>query len=306
MANKEVDGYVDEDVVERKETWKDFIFNSDKGTFLGRTGMSWLKIGVFYLIFYACLVGWFAGLLHAFYSTLDDVAPKYYGVNSLLQDNPAIGVRPMPLFDSTLIRYTSGRRSSYQPYTDHLEAFFKTYAPTPNLPMCNESSPVSETEGCNFDIDGYLKSAGCDRSTDYGFKENKPCVVLKMNKLYGFEPIPYDSEADIKADLNDDEKFRYYSFAPGNVGVSCDGQNAVDAMYLRDITFFPTNGYDKKFFPYLNQVGYRSPIILAKFEDIEKGSTVQVRCMLWAKNIDSTDGKEKRGTVHFEFYIGQE
>jgi len=49
--------------------------------------------------------------------------------------------------------------------------------------MCNESSPVSETEGCNFDIDGYLKSAGCDRSTDYGFKENKPCVVLKMNKV---------------------------------------------------------------------------------------------------------------------------
>ncbi|KAF6034346.1 ATP1B1 [Bugula neritina] len=88
--------------------------------------MSWLKIGVFYLIFYACLVGWFAGLLHAFYSTLDDVAPKYYGVNSLLQDNPAIGVRPMPLFDSTLIRYTSGRRSSYQPYIDHLEAFFKS------------------------------------------------------------------------------------------------------------------------------------------------------------------------------------
>jgi len=44
MANKEVDGYVDEDVVERKETWKDFIFNSDKGTFLGRTGMSWCKL----------------------------------------------------------------------------------------------------------------------------------------------------------------------------------------------------------------------------------------------------------------------
>jgi len=34
--------------------------------------------------------------------------------------------------------------------------------------------------------------------------------------------------------------------------------------------------YFQKFFPYLNQVGYRSPIILAKFEDIEKGSTVQV------------------------------
>lgn len=47
-----------------------------------------VKVTVFYLIFYACLAGWFAGLLHAFYSSLDDIAPSYYGNSSLLQNNP--------------------------------------------------------------------------------------------------------------------------------------------------------------------------------------------------------------------------
>jgi len=48
------------------------------------------KIGIFYVFFYLGLAGWFAGLLHAFYSTLDPTMPTYYGFNSLTQDNPGL------------------------------------------------------------------------------------------------------------------------------------------------------------------------------------------------------------------------
>lgn len=34
---------VQEVEIERKETWKDFLYNGDKGTVLGRTGLSWCK-----------------------------------------------------------------------------------------------------------------------------------------------------------------------------------------------------------------------------------------------------------------------
>lgn len=47
-----------------------------------------VKIGVFYIIFYLFLAGWFAGLLHAFYITLDHDRPTWYGDNSLIQNNP--------------------------------------------------------------------------------------------------------------------------------------------------------------------------------------------------------------------------
>ena len=34
-----------------------------------------------------------------------------------------IGMRPLPQYDTTLIRFQQGKPSSYKPYTDHLQAF---------------------------------------------------------------------------------------------------------------------------------------------------------------------------------------
>lgn len=42
-------------------------------------------------------------------------------------------MRPMPLFDSTMIRFSQGKPSSYRPYTDHLEAFMKSKSSLSNL-----------------------------------------------------------------------------------------------------------------------------------------------------------------------------
>lgn len=46
------------------------------------------KILLFYLIFYAALVGFFAAMLAVFYQTLDDTKPKWQMDNSLIGSNP--------------------------------------------------------------------------------------------------------------------------------------------------------------------------------------------------------------------------
>lgn len=42
MADK-ADKENEVDEIQRKETWRDFLYNSNKGEVLGRTGMSWCK-----------------------------------------------------------------------------------------------------------------------------------------------------------------------------------------------------------------------------------------------------------------------
>ncbi|CAH2065805.1 unnamed protein product, partial [Iphiclides podalirius] len=71
------------------EGFRIFLWNSETGQFLGRTGSSWAKILLFYLIFYAILVGFFAALLAIFYQTLDYKTPKWQMDGSLIGNNPA-------------------------------------------------------------------------------------------------------------------------------------------------------------------------------------------------------------------------
>merc|ERR1711962_1619700 len=46
----------------KQETFGEFIWNSERGEFLGRTGTSWMKISTFYCIYYGFLAAFFCNL----------------------------------------------------------------------------------------------------------------------------------------------------------------------------------------------------------------------------------------------------
>lgn len=49
-----------------------------------------VKIGVFYIIYYAFLTGFFLAMLVVFYQTLDEEVPKWTNVDGIIGDNPGI------------------------------------------------------------------------------------------------------------------------------------------------------------------------------------------------------------------------
>uniref|UniRef100_A0A914WDX4 Uncharacterized protein n=1 Tax=Plectus sambesii TaxID=2011161 RepID=A0A914WDX4_9BILA len=71
-----------------KSGFTSFLYNREAGTCLGRTARSWLEITVFYIIFYACLAGFWIACLAVFVQTLDDKVPRYYGKGTILGVNP--------------------------------------------------------------------------------------------------------------------------------------------------------------------------------------------------------------------------
>ena len=48
------------------------------------------KIGIFYIIFYSCLAGFFAVMLVGFFATLDEKTPTQKKMYSLIKGNPGL------------------------------------------------------------------------------------------------------------------------------------------------------------------------------------------------------------------------
>jgi len=280
-----------------------FIWNGDKGEFLGRTGGSWAKIGVFYLIYYSCLAGFFAICLSVFFTTLDKDHPRQQNLQSLIKANPGMGFRPMPDIDSTLIRFEQGKASSYKIYTDHIQAFLQQYEneaqESEDFIDCAQldEGDRDKNKVCRFNVD--MLGGECTWQKDFGYDEGTPCVLLKLNKVYGWEPELYTNETAHEAGVPQEVINNLQDDA---ITVTCEGENPADAENMGEIEFYPPTGLPIQYYPYINQRGYRQPVVFAKFAKPKNGVIMQIWCKAWAKNI-MHHKNDKAGSIHFELLI---
>lgn len=285
-----------------------FLYNPDTGEVLGRTGSSWFKITVFYIIFFICLAAFWTVMLVIFYQTLDNFKPKWTLDASLIGTVPGLGFRPRPPMsniDSTLIYFKAGAsdKDSYKHWVEDLNNFISDYRTESdsgeNLVQCNPGQPAPQGKACIVRIDEmWTENSNCSSKEDFGYKYGTPCVALKINKIYGWKPAPYDNS-------NFPDKFpqELRSNYEGNrVYITCEGENAADQENMGPIMFHPQPYIDDIFFPYMNVPGYKVPFVFAQFTKPERGVLINVDCKAWAANIVH-DRQERIGSVHFELMI---
>lgn len=280
-----------------KSGFSSFLYDKDAGTCLGRTPRSWVEITVFYIIFYACLAGFWIACLAVFVQTLDDKVPRYYGKGTIIGVNPGMGYQPWIKDDpdSTLIRFNVKDPKSYKKYIDSLEDFLSRYENTNDTRICDgKQSNTDETEeSCRFDLDIFNKK-GCSKGQNFGFDKGTPCIVVTLNRLIGWEPTSYPDDS-----APESIKGRY---KPGDIGINCDGEYEPDAEHIGTIDYIPPNGIPGKYYPYKVMKNYHQPIAMVKFTSLPKNKVVLVECKAYAYNIlhDSTD---RLGLVHFELLV---
>jgi len=274
-----------------------FLYNGETGQLLGRGARSWCEIGVFYLIYYICLSAFFAATIAVFYQTVDDNRPKLQGDSSLLKANPGLGYKPMPDIETTLVHVIDGNA---QEFNDSIFSVLKKYDDKfqKDLVECPEKYKTrpDEEKACKFNISSFTTECG----DQYGYKGNnpQPCVLLKLNKIYGWVPKPY------KAKPKALEIAGNVGYQQDRIWIHCLGENGADKDNIGEVAYYPQQGFPLSYYPYKKQTNYMAPLVMVKFKNPTKGIGLMIECTAFAENIE-VDSTEKLGSVKFELLVGK-
>jgi len=293
-----------------------FLYDPDNGTFLSRTPLSWLKITVFYTIYYSCLAAFWYTCLIIFFQTLPEetVGPKWQLKGSLIGENPGVGIRPLNRdvrIDSNMFKLqlvddnnvptdADGEGDLNIDYARRAEKFLGVY-----------ESDVNETLGYQkFD----LADMGDCGKMPYGFINGdqpiKPCIFLKFNKIWGWDPVPITDEDFETNDWPKSFKDHFDSLPDQNqIFVDCQGRYPADREALREgMTYLPASqGFPVKYFPYKgDKEKYHSPLVVVQFDTSKLsrfvGQLIHVECRAYYKGVIHTT-KTKTGMVQFEVLL---
>ncbi|XP_025832675.1 sodium/potassium-transporting ATPase subunit beta-2 isoform X2 [Agrilus planipennis] len=292
----------------------DKVYNEEKGTVLGRTGKSWAKIGLFYLIFYGILAALVAICMWVFFQTLDPRIPKWRLERSIIGTNPGLGFRPMPLetnVESSLIWFQGSNKTNYMKWVNNLMGFLeKYYVPgkaekgTATIKRCSFTQYPQENEVCDFDVRLW---GPCSPDKYFEYHRNAPCIFLKLNRIYGWVPEYFNDTNNLPKEmpkqLVDHIRLNVSQHELNTVWISCEGENPADVEYLGPITYYPKiQGFPGYYYPYKNAEGYLSPLVAVQFLRPVAGIVINIECKAWAHNIKHKR-TDKVGSVHFELLI---
>jgi len=325
-----------------------FLWNGETSQFLGRTAGSWVRIIGFYFVLYSFLAAFFAAMFMVFLQTLDQAEPKWKQNDGLIGTNPGLGFRPKPSnVESTLIQFQRGEanKPSWVEYTTGLEDFLKPYekpeagSHVVNCDFDTSAQTKKENEVCLFKITtlgpevkkpNTDQDKKCNKEDSFGYSRGNPCIFLKLNKIFGWQPQPYDDIEELKKDngFNGtvpqslikviEETAKEH---PGKkeylnmVWVECTGVNEVDKENIGEnmgdqpgkelkLRYTPYQGFPGYYFPFNKTPGYMSPIVAVQFIDPLPGVLITVECRAYAKNI-IYDKQRRLGLVKFELKVGE-
>lgn len=282
------------------------IYDSSKNEILGRTPKSWGQLLVFYIIFYAVLAALFAICMQGLMATINDVEPKWTQSQSLIGVNPGLGFRPLPAKteDGALIWYSDQNLTTGQKWIDLLNNFLEPYQRDStglNVIPCDYDMKPDESNVCMVNISLF---GPCSPEEGYGYKTGSPCVFLKLNRIWGWEPefytepidlMPIELQTTIKEIPNEKRE---------NIWINCEGEGPADKENIEQFEYFPHRGFPGYFYPFRNVKNYLSPLIAVRITNPTPNVVVNIECRAWAKNIEYVGGNLVReGSVHFEIMV---
>lgn len=251
---------------QRCEDFGNFVWNSDNGTFMGRTPAKWVYISLYYVAFYAVMTGLFSLSIWVLMYTLSPYSPDY---QDRLQ-SPGVMVWPNTYGEEIVeITYNTSNKQSWMKMSNILKNFLEPYNETVqqsrNNYTCTRgeyflqsqfSAPHHTKWSCPFSRTTLGACSGISDPT-FGYNSTMPCVIIKMNRIINFLPSNVSGVAPY---------------------VNC---TVLDGS-VADIKYFPPNGtMDLSYFPYygnLAQPNYVNPLVAVRFSLVsQKQATIQCR-----------------------------
>jgi sodium/potassium-transporting ATPase subunit beta len=236
-----------------------FLYNNETKQVMGRSGESWLKIGVFYLIFYGFLAAFFSAMLTVFLSTLnnpEDGGPK---LTQFIKNKPGLSYTSL---GQSLKGIKNGNttETTKTAYTNSITAILEKYTKA-GVPGCQDSVSGMGVAECTFNQtllgDCSLENG---KKNNFGLDNDQPCVYVRINKVYDWVP------------------------EQGSVGnyleLACTGDNDANG-----ITVTPA-GFHIGSFPFRGQKDFELPLVSVK---VDASQTTEVICVLKGPGIEVSE-----------------
>lgn len=273
------------------------------------------KLLVFYAFFYSFLAAFWAAYMYIFF------ASQKYDKLMLTLDDSLIGTVPGTTFrpiDGSLAKIVINTKSVGRQVDQLIDVLAPYHAPfdrddNPHVENCTGDAVASDRDNfCYFDI--AQLPAECTAQHQFGLADGRPCIMLRLNRIFAWRPEPYNA-----ADLNETslppvvrEDFGRRREGSRLIYLTCEGRTSADVSNLdggevhgnnsSNIFYHPHQGVEYRYFPYRDQPGYLSPFVFVQFVRPARGVDIGVECRWWARNIHH-DATVAHGALHFKLRI---
>ncbi|XP_047432603.1 sodium/potassium-transporting ATPase subunit beta-1b [Mugil cephalus] len=289
--------------------WKKFLWDSEKGELLGRTGSSWFKIFLFYVVFYGCLAGIFIGTIQAMLLTLSDYKPTW-------QDRVAPpGLTHTPRSDKAEVTYNLNDMETYLPYTKALKDFLAKYneddqkdqmkfedcgsEPGEYKNRGDLESDVGIRKACRFSRNLLGPCSGLE-DPHFGFKDGKPCIVVKLNRIVNFRPRPPSSNETIPEEAQP-------KVQPNVIPLYCTNKKEEDAGKIGEIKYHGiAGGFPLQYYPYYGKLlhpQYLQPLVALQFANLTLNTELRIECKVFGDNINYSEKDRYQGRFDIKISI---
>ncbi|XP_061572002.1 sodium/potassium-transporting ATPase subunit beta-1b [Cololabis saira] len=290
--------------------WKKFVWDSDKGELLGRTGGSWLKITVFYVIFYGCLAGIFVGTIQAMLLTLSDYKPTW-------QDRVAPpGLSHTPRSEKSEVSFSTREVETFLPYVKSLREILAKYSDDMQKDQmmfedCGEEAGEYRHRGDLESDMGVRKACRFSRSLlgpcsglqdgQFGFDQGKPCLVVKLNRIVNYRPKPPINNDSIPEAAQ--EKVQ-----PNIIPLFCTHKREEDAGKIGEIKYYGIGGggFPLQYYPYYGKrlhPQYLQPLVALHFTNLTMNTELRIECKVFGDNIYYNEKDRYQGRFDIKITI---
>lgn len=146
----------------------------------------------------------------------------------------------------------------------------------------------------------------CSKPKNYGYTKGRPCVAIKLNRVFGWVPEPYKTKDEVPIEI----RHLWQPVMKDFILIHCAGQYPTDQDLIQQVDHISVlgnkaiGGIPTYFYPFLNQPGYRQPYVWAQFIKLESNVLLNIVCRAYARNIwQSTNIEDTTGAVHFEMWF---
>ncbi|GFG37268.1 hypothetical protein Cfor_10961 [Coptotermes formosanus] len=257
-----------------------------------------VRVFAFYLVFYIGLAAFWAACMWGLLQAVDDDTPKYILDRSIIGTSPGLASRPLaPEGRESVLVYSrdSKKWTSTPNGLPSLDTFLEEY-----------QTRVNNTETCSYNDKRENESVVCDVNiNNWG---NCTPDGTALSHVFEWMPEYYKSSESLPQEMPDDLKDKIsdtLSHSPNEakkVWLSCGGKNEEDKKLLGTVVYFPERGFPGYYYPFRNQIGFRSPVVAVQIVNPTPNVVINLECRAWAPNIEQ-DRKEQIGVLNYKIKV---